>query len=210
MDAMNDDPGVSEFDERAESYDRGMLGNWHGEITQRVGVVVERSAPDRAHRLLDVGCGTGLLLEQLSGRLGPSWTLDGVDAAPRMVERATARSEGRFTAQQGRAEQLVIADASYDVVVASLSFDHWADQEQGLRECARVLRPGGTLVVADLFSWWLAFTVMRGKRRGRIRTPRQLIALCLRVGLEPLTWQQLERIGPLPVVQALVADRPLH
>jgi ubiquinone/menaquinone biosynthesis C-methylase UbiE len=49
----------------------------------------------------------------------------------------------------GTAEALPQTDQSADLVVTSLSFHHWADQAQGLREVARVLRPGGWFCLAD-------------------------------------------------------------
>ena len=50
------------------------------------------------------------------------------------------------------AEQLPYRDGSFDLVVSVTSFDHWSGQLAGLRECHRVLVPGGHLVPADQFS----------------------------------------------------------
>jgi SAM-dependent methyltransferase len=54
--------------------------------------------------------------------------------------------------------------ATFDLVVSTTSFDHWADQQAGLAECARVLAPGGCLVLADLFSALLLPTLLAGRR----------------------------------------------
>ena len=48
--------------------------------------------------------------------------------------------------------------------MSTTSFDHWSDQQAGLRECARVLVPGGRLMLVDLFSLWLAPTLTGGRR----------------------------------------------
>jgi len=196
------------FDRRAATYDDGRLGAWHEDIVVKMSAVAQRAAPEIVRRVVDVGCGTGLLLEQLSARL-KGVALLGIDPAPGMVRQAAARARGRYAVAQGVAEALPLADGSADMVLACLSFDHWADQEAGLKECARVLRPGGSLVVADLFAAWLSVTTLAGRHRRRVRTPRVMEALVVQAGLDPLIWQQLQRAGFLPIVQAIVADRPV-
>ena len=65
------------------------------------------------------------------------------------------------------AERLPYPDEAFDLVVSTTSFDHWADQQAGLTECARVLEPGGRLVLADQFSAWLPPTLAgRAPRQG--------------------------------------------
>lgn len=46
----------------------------------------------------------------------------------------------------------------FDLIVSTTSFDHWSDRQAGLVECARVLRPGGRLVLVDELSRWLVPT----------------------------------------------------
>jgi ubiquinone/menaquinone biosynthesis C-methylase UbiE len=68
----------------------------------------------------------------------------------------------------GVAEELGYPDGTFDLVVSTTSFDHWTDQQAGLVECARVLRPGGHLVLVDQFSRSLLPTLTtrcRGKAR---------------------------------------------
>jgi ubiquinone/menaquinone biosynthesis C-methylase UbiE len=50
----------------------------------------------------------------------------------------------------GAAESLPFPDASFDLAFSTLSFHHWADQQQGLRETGRVLRPGGRFILGDI------------------------------------------------------------
>jgi len=200
------DRDIQTFDERSKSYDEGWLGQWHGDVVDRVAALARRSAPG-ATRVLDVGCGTGLLLEKLLGLLPKAASVHGVDPAPGMVEQASVRAAGRFEVRVGTAEQLPFPDASMDLVVTSMSFDHWADQQAGLNECRRVLRQRGILVLADLCAAWMLPTTLVGRGRGRARTPRVMIAMCVRAGLKPQILSQVQRVGPLPVVQAIVAER---
>ena len=89
-----------------------------------------------------------------------------MDPAPAMVAVARDRAaDERLRFTEGTAERLPAADGHYDLVVAVTSFDHWADQAAGLAECARVLTPGGHLVLADQFSLLTVADAVRGTAR---------------------------------------------
>jgi hypothetical protein len=75
-------------------------------------------------------------------------------------------------------------------VVSTTSFDHWSDQRAGLGECARVLAPGGRLVLVDQFSVWLIPTLVVG-RRGRARTPRRAGRLLVDAGFTSVAWHRI-------------------
>ncbi len=154
-------------------------------------------------RILDVGCGTGLLLRILAARLPDAEQLEGIDAAPGMIEVATSTDhDPRLSYSTGVAERLPFPDASFDLVVSTTSFDHWEDQQAGLTECARVLRPGGHLVCADIFSLWLAPTLLFD-HRDRARTRRRATALVERAGLHGIGWHRLYHT----IIAAVVATR---
>ena len=143
---------VRAFDERAASYESGMLGQLHRDISSRVADLALSLGP-APRRVLDVGAGTGYLLGLLAARLPGAEELTGVDAAPSMVAVARERAaDERVRFLPGTAERLPAGDGRYDLVVSTTSFDHWADQAAGIAECARVLAPGGHLVLADQFS----------------------------------------------------------
>jgi ubiquinone/menaquinone biosynthesis C-methylase UbiE len=97
--------------------------------------------------VLDVGCGTGRLLRAAATRW-PDAQLIGVDPAEGMVDVARHLTFGADI-QRGLAESLPLPDASADLVLSTLSFHHWHDQAAGLREIARVARPGGHFILAD-------------------------------------------------------------
>ena len=82
-----------------------------------------------------------------------------------------------------------------------MSFDHWADQRAGLAQCARVLAPGGCLVLADLFSVLLP-TQLAG-RRGKSRTKRRTTQLVMEAGLHSPHWHRLYAI----IIQAVTATK---
>jgi ubiquinone/menaquinone biosynthesis C-methylase UbiE len=104
-------------------------------------------------RILDVGCGTGYFATMLAQIAGPAGVVVGVDAAPEMIAYATSRSRSaaNLSFELGSAGALSFPDSGFDVVVSSLTMHHLApaDQLPAIQEMRRVLRPGGTLMIAE-------------------------------------------------------------
>jgi ubiquinone/menaquinone biosynthesis C-methylase UbiE len=199
---MARDRDVAAFGERAQHYDQGPLGQLHHQIADRTADLALSCAPE-PRRILDVGCGTGYLLGRLAARVPQAEVLTGIDAAPAMIEAARgAAADVRLRFEVGVAEQLPWPEASFDLVVSTTSFDHWADQRTGLAQCARVLAPGGGLVLADLFSVLLAPTLLAG-RRGKARTRRRATQLVTAAGLHSVQWHRLYAV----IIQAVTATR---
>ena len=103
---------------------------------------VRESLPDR---FLDVGCGMGELAERVQRELGAE--VVAVDISPRMVELTKARG---IEAMVADVQALPFPDESFDCVAANWVLYHVPDLDLGVRELARVLRPGGRLVAATL------------------------------------------------------------
>jgi len=191
---------VGAFDERAAVYESGWRGRLHHQIADEVADLVVQLAAD-SERVLDVGCGTGYLLRDLAGELPAARVLCGIDASPRMIEVArSVAGDARLSFAVGVAENLAYEDASFDLLVSTTSFDHWRDQQRGLGECARVLRPRGHLVLADLFSRWLVPTLFASRRK-KARTRARLAALLEEAGFTPPTWHALS----MPLIAAAAA-----
>ena len=197
---MSYERDVQAFNDRAASYEAGRLGQLHRDFADRAIRIALAVAPAPA-RVLDVGSGTGYALRQLAVALPNATELTGVDAAPEMVRVASeAGGDSRVRFIQGTAEELPVPDGFVDLVISTTSFDHWADQRAGLAECARVLAPGGHLVLSDLFSVWLAPTLV-GRRRGKARTKRRATALITGAGLRDPQWYRLAG----PILQTVTA-----
>ncbi|RPI54844.1 MAG: class I SAM-dependent methyltransferase [Chloroflexi bacterium] len=102
----------------------------------------------------DLGCGPGYLVVKLA-QVAPGLHVTGVDLADEMLveaERVARRSglQDRADFKQGDVAQLPFPNGSLDLVVSTLSLHHWTDPVGVLDEIARVLRPGGSFLVADL------------------------------------------------------------
>lgn len=162
----------------------------HHDIAARTADLVVTTGELPRH-VLDVGCGTGLLLRMLAARLPEAESLVGIDAAAGMI--ATAKSmagDPRLGFSEGVAENLPYPDESFDLVVSTTSFDHWKDQSAGLGECARVLASSGQLVLTDLFSPLFIPTLVVG-RRDRGRTKHRAETLLKAAGFRTMAWHSL-------------------
>ena len=190
------------FNDRATGYDHGWRGRLHHEIADRTAslAVATSASPSR---VLDVGCGTGYLLRTLARRYPDAQRLCGIDAAPQMIAAASAfTQDDRLSCNVGVAEKLDYTDGTFDLIVSTTSFDHWTDQRAGLVECARVLRPGGHLVLVDQFSRWLLPTVATS-RRGKARTKGRATNLLLRTGFCSPQWHRLYAV----IINAVTATK---
>lgn len=166
----------------------------HHEIADRTASLAASVCAGPPQRVLDVGCGTGYLLRLLAEQWPQASELAGLDPSPAMIKAATqAAGDQRLRFTVGRAERLPHPDGFFGLVVSTTSFDHWSDQQAGLRECARVLMPGGSLVLVDQFSRWLVPTLMGGRRR-KARTPNRASKLLADAGFTAATWHDLYAI----------------
>jgi SAM-dependent methyltransferase len=106
-----------------------------------------------AARVLEVGCGAGWMWTEAAARLPGDLDLTLTDVSPGMVAEAIERvgSLGRYERTDGRVadvQDLPFRDGSFDVVVANYVLHHVPDPARAVSEMSRVLRPGGTVVVA--------------------------------------------------------------
>jgi SAM-dependent methyltransferase len=104
--------------------------------------------------VLDVGCGTGTLALEARERVGITGRVYGIDPSRQMIAYARRKAAGRSLSvnfQIGVVEHLAFPDRSFDVVLCTWMIQHLPtdDKRQGLAEMARVLKPGGRLLLVD-------------------------------------------------------------
>jgi ubiquinone/menaquinone biosynthesis C-methylase UbiE len=177
---------IERFDHWASTYEHSWLQRaffdraHHATLALAAGIVHEPVS------VLDVGCGTGKLLRR-AHIYWPQAQLIGVDPANGMLEIAK-RLTPNATFSTGMAEALPLQDASVDLALSTISFHHWQDQAAGIREIARVLRPGGYFILVDAsFPDWL----VRVFRLKRFHSPAQLRTLFIQAGFHVQTQQTL-------------------
>ncbi len=138
------------FDRIAGLYDRMnsvMTAGLHHQWRRRAADLAALAPGDRA---LDVATGTGDLALELANRVAPGGEVVGVDFSERMLELARAKGGTRVRFESGNALALEYPDAAFDAATVGFGARNFSDLSRGLSEMARVVRPGGRVVVLEI------------------------------------------------------------
>jgi demethylmenaquinone methyltransferase / 2-methoxy-6-polyprenyl-1,4-benzoquinol methylase len=139
------------FDRISGIYDRlntVMTAGLHHQWRRRAADLTSLQPGDRA---LDVATGTGDLALELAGRVAPGGEVVGVDFAERMLELARAKAGAApVTFEAANALALPFGDNEFAAATVGFGARNFADLARGLREMARVVRPGGRVVVLEI------------------------------------------------------------
>jgi len=157
-------------------------------FNERLRLVLDLLAPLGSGKLLDVGCGPGMLLSRLSG--GPL-DIFGIDLSPEMIVEAQARTAGKAKLTVGQLEHLPYQAQTFDAVIGLGVLEYLADQRVALSEMARVAKPHSLVILSmvnrlSLYRCWERLIAkpwywVRSHARGRKTRP------------EPRMWLQSER-----------------
>jgi 2-polyprenyl-3-methyl-5-hydroxy-6-metoxy-1,4-benzoquinol methylase len=143
---------------------------------------LDRLALKPGEKVLDAGCGGGLLLNQLAARYDVDGT--GVDLAPLAVQRAKSCGDPKLRYRLAQLERLPFKDGSFDAVLSFDVLEHVQDKEAVLKELLRVLKPGGRFLFyaisrRDAFTWHWCLRVASFGRLGQDNEAGHVHALFL-------------------------------
>jgi ubiquinone/menaquinone biosynthesis C-methylase UbiE len=188
------------------------LGRITDALEQRL--LFELIGPVADRTVLDVGCGDGALASELARR---GAIVTGLDPDPAMIAAARRRGEtagARLRLVAGHAKRLPFADAAFDRVVAVTVLCFVRDGARAVGEMARVLKPGGRLVIGELgrWTWWAAHRRIRGWfgnptwQATGFRTPAQLRGLAALAGLDVAETRGAVHYPPCGIAARLLAQ----
>jgi len=200
------------FDRIAGVYDRmnrvmtaGLDARWRSRAA-------DLAALGEGGRALDVACGTGDLTLELAARVGERGEVVGCDFSASMLELARRKAPG-IQFDQANALELPYPDDAFDAATVGFGARNFSDLRQGLAEMARVVRPGGRVVVLEITNpqrpplswfhrvWFDRLVPMLGRVTGqadaysylpnsvrRFPAPEELAGTLASVGLGRIRW----------------------
>ena len=173
------------FDEWSDKYEKWFKTPL-GQIVREteLNLLMESLNPQAGETILDAGCGTGIFTTDFLAK-GPK--IVGMDISPNMLEVAAYKTRGNdFLPVKGNILDLPFLDNYFDKVISNTAIEFIADGGKAVSELFRVLKPGGTLVIATLnrLSPWAGERTDRAKRgetdlynKAYFRSPEELLAL---------------------------------
>ena len=141
---MYSDPVQTEYSHLAKQYD----SRWSFYVNATIGETLNRLEINQGERILDLGCGTGVLIQRLL-QVSPEIEVFGIDSCAEMLEIAKQKLPESVDLKVGIADNLPFPNNSFDVVVSTSAFHYFRDPSQALQEAKRVLKPNGRLVITD-------------------------------------------------------------
>ena len=191
METKQENADIEHFNRRAATYETASSqGYFFDRVQRRVLQLTKNQASTGV--IMDVGCGTGRLLRK-ARQQWPNAKLVGADAAEKMIAKATQLfPEAEF--HVAMAEALPLPEASVDLAFSTLSFHHWANQAKGISEVARVLRPQGRFVLADIvIPRWMSVFVgnFRYNSPATVRNMFTKAGLTVDLQQQPWSWSRV-------------------
>jgi ubiquinone/menaquinone biosynthesis C-methylase UbiE len=164
LSSKGDEETRAYYDDFSHGYERGRDRGYHALVDELEISAVEDLARDAS--VLEVGCGTGLMLDRLS-RIARS--VHGADLSPGMLEKARERG---FDVVVASATELPYEDDRFDLVCSFKVLAHVPEIGKALEEMARVVKPGGHLAVEFYNPWSLRYLAKRAAGPGSISNAR--------------------------------------
>lgn len=171
-DLKSPDDAVELYEGWAASYDEDLRREYDYAAPAELARVFAGHCADKGAKILDVGCGTGLVAVELD-RLGYT-KIDGLDISPAMLREAEKKGLYGRLIEADLTKPLDLPDDSYDAMVSAGTFTHGHVGAEGLDELLRVTRPGGPICftiheeVYDKYRFDDAFAAIEKAGRGKV------------------------------------------
>lgn len=210
-DRSDADPALDVLPHAYADWRRSTLGRITDALEERL--LLDRIDPVRGLRVLDVGCGDGVLATRLA-QDGAQVT--GLDASADMIAAARSRAKAAgvdVDLVEGDAGNLPFPGGHFDRVVSVATLCFVDDPRRAIREMVRVLQPGGRLILGELGRWslWAAQRRVKGRlgadlwRAAHFRSGTDLLALATDAGLKDATVTSAVFYPPLGLAAKVMA-----
>jgi ubiquinone/menaquinone biosynthesis C-methylase UbiE len=147
---MTLDPVQIEYAQLADRYD----SRWSFYVNATLQATLSHLDLHPGDRVLDLGCGTGTLLENLL-TVAPKAEMFGLDPCAEMLNVARQKLPTSINLKLGNATKIPFPSDSFDVLVSTSAFHYFRQPEQAIEEMKRVLKPGGHLIITDwCYDYW--------------------------------------------------------
>jgi demethylmenaquinone methyltransferase/2-methoxy-6-polyprenyl-1,4-benzoquinol methylase len=175
-----------------------------------------RAGVATGQRVLDIGCGTGVMAHQEQAMVGPRGSVLAIDPSLAMLQVARGRGIRQLVA--GRAERIPLTDCSVDFISLGHALRHTADLNDAFAEFHRVLRPGGILLILEVLPHvnpW-AYRILQLYLKYLVPFATRLLTANRKAGkLMSFYWDSLDQcVPPERILGALraqgFADAELH
>lgn len=162
---------LKEYSRLAKVYDK----RWSFYVEATTRKTIEKLNLRVTDELLDLGCGTGVLLQELS-KTHSAEQLFGLDPVAAMLDIAKGKLSSSIQLQEGWASHIPFKEDKFDLVVSSSMFHYIRDPQTALNEIYRVLRPGGCLIITawcnDFFTMRIADFFLRNFNKAHFKSYR--------------------------------------
>ncbi len=202
---LNNKNTKERFDSWAKNYDRSIFSGFFNYVQHRV---IKSLNPKKGDKILDIGCGTGILLDKINRIIDNEGKLVGIDLSEEMIKEARKKRTKNIDFLVSNAAELKFEDNYFDAVTNTISFHHYPNQLKTLGEINRVLKPEGKLYLADhSFSYPPGFVYMMNPLMNLFEGPikingrRKMKKMLKETGFNPLSVNNLAFIASLYIAE---------